>query len=50
MNTKLHAVTDSVGCPIGLLLAADQMSAYVGAVAPVWLCARGGIADRRPWP
>ncbi len=33
MNTKLHAVTDSVGRPIRLFLTAGQVSDYVGARA-----------------
>ncbi len=33
MNTKLHAVTDSVGRPIRLFITAGQVSDYVGARA-----------------
>ncbi len=33
MNTKLHAVTDSVGRPISFFITAGQVSDYVGARA-----------------
>ena len=33
MNTKLHAVTDSVGRPISLFITAGQVSDYIGARA-----------------
>jgi transposase len=33
MNTKLHAVTDSVGRPIRLFITAGQVSDYIGARA-----------------
>jgi transposase len=33
MNTKLHAVTDSVGRPIRFFITAGQVSDYVGARA-----------------
>lgn len=33
MNTKLHAITDSVGRPIRLFIAADEVSDYIGACA-----------------
>jgi len=53
MNTKLHAVTDSLGRPIRFFITAGQVSDYVGARAlcgslPVvdWLIAdRGYDAD-----
>jgi transposase len=53
MNTKLHAVTDSVGRPIRLFITAGQVSDYIGARAMCgslpavdWLIAdRGYDAD-----
>ena len=33
MNTKLHAVTDSMGRPIRLFITAGQVSDYIGARA-----------------
>jgi transposase len=53
MNTKLHAVTDSVGRPIRLFITAGQVSDHVGARALCgslpgvdWLIAdRGDDAD-----
>ena len=33
MNTKLHAVTDTVGRPIRFFMTADQVSGYTGARA-----------------
>jgi transposase len=33
MNTKLHAVTDSIGRPIRLFITAGQVSDYIGARA-----------------
>ena len=53
MNTKLHAVTDSVGRPIRLFITAGQVSDYIGAralcgslPAVEWLIAdRGYDAD-----
>ena len=33
MNTKLHAVTDSIGRPIRLFIIAGQVSDYIGARA-----------------
>ncbi len=35
MNTKLHAVTDSVGRPIRFFISAGQVSDYTGARALV---------------
>lgn len=53
MNTKLHAVTDAKGRPIGFYLSAGQVSDYTGAAALLsclpradWLLAdRGYDAD-----
>ena len=33
MNTKLHAVCDSQGCPLNLFVTAGQVSDYIGARA-----------------
>jgi len=40
MNTKLHAVTDTGGRPIGLFITAGQVSDYTGAMA-----LRGDLPD-----
>ncbi len=53
MNTKLHAVSDANGRPIGFFLTAGQVSDYIGAAALLdelpkaqWLLAdRGYDAD-----
>ena len=53
MNTKLHAVTDTIGRPIQFFMTAGQVSDYTGARAMVsglppadWLCGdRGYDAD-----
>jgi len=34
MNTKLHAVADAKGRPIGFFMSAGQVSDYTGAAAP----------------
>lgn len=55
MNTKLHAVADAKGRPIGFFMSAGQVSDYTGAVALLgslpkadWLLAdRGYDADWR---
>jgi transposase len=33
MNTKLHAVTDTIGRPVRLFITAGQVSDYTGAAA-----------------
>ena len=33
MNSKLHAVTDALGCPLRMFLTAGQRSDYIGARA-----------------
>jgi transposase len=33
MNTKLHAICDSQGCPLNLFVTAGQVSDYIGARA-----------------
>ena len=53
MNTKLHAVTDTIGRPVRLFITAGQVSDYTGAAALMnglpeaeWLLAdRGYDAD-----
>jgi len=54
MNTKLHAVCDSQGRPLGLFITAGQVSGYIDARAMLsslpgvdWLLGdRGHDADR----
>ena len=48
MNTKLHAVADATGRPIGFFMSAGQVSDYTGAAALLgslpkagWLLATG---------
>ena len=57
MNTKLHAVADAKGRPIGFCMSAGQVSDYTGARALLsslpdvdWLLAdRGYRAGERHW-
>ena len=48
MNSKLHAVTDAKGRPIGLYLSAGQTSDYIGARALLSSFPKAGtlLADR----
>ena len=48
MNTKLHAVTDAKGRPIGFFMSAGQVSDYTGAAALLGCLPKAGwlLADR----
>ena len=48
MNTKLHAVTDATGRPIGFFMSAGQVSDYTGAAALLGSLPKAGwlLADR----
>ena len=48
MNTKLHAVTDAKGRPIGFFMSAGQVSDYTGAAALLGSLPKAGwlLADR----
>lgn len=48
MNTKLHAVADAKGRPIGFFMSAGQVSDYTGAAALLGSLPKAGwlLADR----
>jgi len=48
MNTKLHAVADATGRPIGFFMSAGQVSDYTGAAALLGSLPKAGwlLADR----
>ena len=48
MNTKLHAVADAQGRPIGFFMSAGQVSDYTGAAALLSSLPKAGwlLADR----